>query len=46
MIGVHLYFLRAGGSGAPKSPQLFGDHTGFHRSEMAQQFFKSAMVQK
>lgn len=46
LIGDHLYFLRAGGSGAPKAPQLFGDHTGFHRSEMAQQFFKWAKVQK
>jgi hypothetical protein len=46
VIGAHLYILRAGGSGAPKAPQLFGDHTGFHRSEMAQQFFKSAKVLK
>jgi len=46
LIGDHLYFLRASGSGAPRMPQLFGDHTGFHRSEVAQQFFKSAKALK
>jgi hypothetical protein len=44
LIGDHLYLFRAGGSGAPKAAQLFGDHTGFHRSQMAQQFFKSGKV--
>ena len=46
IIGDHLYFLRAGGSGAPKVPQLFGDHTGFHRSGMAQDYFKSVKMVK
>ncbi len=42
LIGGYLYRIRAGGSGAPKAAQLFGDHTGFHRSGVAQEFFKSA----
>jgi len=41
LIGDYLYSLGAGGTGAPAVPQLFGDNTGFHKSEIAQQFLKS-----
>ncbi len=46
LLGNQLYRISAGGSGAPKASQLFGDHTGFHRSDLAQQFFKSAKIVK
>ena len=44
LIGDHLYILRAGGSGAPQGAPLFDDHTGFHRSELAHQFFTSVIL--
>jgi hypothetical protein len=46
LVGDHHYLVRAGGSGAPRAPQLFGDHTSFHRSELAQRFFQSARLRK
>jgi hypothetical protein len=44
LVGENIYTLTAGGAGAPQMAELFGDHTGFHLSDMAQQFFKSAKV--
>ena len=46
VVGEYFYALRAGGSGAPRVPQLFGDNTGFHRSGPARQFFESARAGK
>jgi hypothetical protein len=46
IVGDSLYTLTAGGSGAPQAAALFGDNTGFHRSETAQKFFKSAQLSK
>ena len=45
-VGDSLYSVVAGGSGAPKAAALFGDNTGFHKSELAQRFLKSAKVSK
>jgi hypothetical protein len=46
LVGDHIYRLRAGGSGAPRASALFGDHTGFHKAGLCQEFFKSAKAIK
>lgn len=46
VVGDSLYTVVAGGSGAPKAAALFGDHTGFRKSELAQRFLTSAALSK
>lgn len=39
--GEFIYRVAVGGSGAPGASALFGDNTGFHKSDVAQKFLKS-----